>query len=48
MKSRGDIKREDRTPREIKPIEDDEMDKLLRWNFEYFVSTEKYDQNLKE
>lgn len=44
----GNTKRDDRPPRDIVEIPDLEMGKLLRKNFETFVSTEKYNKELLE
>jgi len=41
-------KREERPPREIVEITDEDMGKLLRKNFETFVATEKYNKHLLE
>jgi hypothetical protein len=41
-------KRDDRPPRDIVEITDEDMGKQLRKNFELFVSTEKYNKHLNE
>lgn len=44
----GGPKREERPPKEIVEIPDEDMGKLLRKNFEQFVQTEKYNKHLNE